>query len=81
MQRQYQSQKNVKKVISQERQKALKGIEEVRIEFNANLAKLYKPATQQKGLTACHSLIAEHKNEPKMVRVAIGALTDKTNLV
>lgn len=51
---------------------------EVRIAFNLNLARIYQPAAQQKGFQECHNLIKEHADDEQMVRVVIGALTDKS---
>jgi hypothetical protein len=44
------------------------------------LVKLYEPTTMDRGVLDCHRLIREHVDDPQLVRIVMGALTDKTIL-
>jgi hypothetical protein len=41
------------------------------------LVKLYDPSTMDRGVLDCHRMIREHQDDPQLVRIVIGALTDK----
>lgn len=59
----------------------LTSLNDMRIAFNLNLARLYNSATQQKGMIECKKLMAEYSSEGQvrqMVRIVLGALTDKS---
>jgi hypothetical protein len=44
------------------------------------LARVYKPASQKKGVDQCHKMIEESSDDRQLLRVFMGALTDKTLL-
>ena len=57
-----------------------KTVNEVRVEFNLALARVYKPASQKKGVDQCHEMISANREDRQALRVFMGALTDKSLL-
>jgi len=66
-----------KKDRSKSRKSVEKSFSDIRIAFNQNLSRIYNPSTFEKAVRECHRLIRENNNDRQMVRVVIGALTDK----
>jgi len=55
-------------------------INKIRVDFNLALARVYKPASQKKGVDQCNKMIEESSDDRQVLRVFMGALTDKTLL-
>ena len=51
-----------------------------RVQFNAALAKVYRPGSMETGVIECHGMINNNAGDAKMLRIMIGALTDKSIL-
>lgn len=55
----------------------MKDLSDVGIAFNQQLARIYNPSTQTPAVEECIRLINENSSNRQMVRIVIGALTDK----
>ena len=66
---------------SKERSRSNNGVaqslSDLRLAFNQNLARVYNNATQDKGISECHKIMKENSEDRGVVRLVIGALTDK----
>lgn len=59
----------------------MKDTSDLRVQFNLSLARVYKPASQQRGVTECHKSIKDNCDDRQSLRVFISALCDKSLLV
>jgi len=52
----------------------------LRAAFQQALAKVYLPNSVETGVVECHRMINHYSQDPKMLRIFISTLTDKTIL-
>ena len=74
---QYTKKTSLRKADRTTKSKEKVDLNELRNKFNKKLADVYTPATHEKAVVACHSLMREYAGDRQALRVIINCLTDK----
>jgi hypothetical protein len=69
-----------KKTIKEDELKFEKQLQDLRVNFNLSIARIFKPASQDKGVTECINAFKVNSDDIRYLKVFIKALTDKSIL-